>query len=85
LDHLLSTLLTDVLPYYVLKQHRQDLGFEGVDIEVKKRSHLPLILINSRLTQHIEDGKYLVPSKSDPSHIYKVDMDTYTRNCLNFP
>ncbi|KAJ7110913.1 hypothetical protein C8R44DRAFT_633670 [Mycena epipterygia] len=37
LDHLLSTLLTEVLPYYALKQRRQDFGFEGVDIEVKKR------------------------------------------------
>ncbi|KAJ7112174.1 hypothetical protein C8R44DRAFT_632265, partial [Mycena epipterygia] len=37
LDHLLSTLLTQVLPYYALKQCRQELRFEGPDIEVKKR------------------------------------------------
>ncbi|KAJ7270577.1 hypothetical protein C8J57DRAFT_998235, partial [Mycena rebaudengoi] len=37
LDHLLSTLINDVLPYYALKQRRQELGFEGPDMEVKKR------------------------------------------------
>ncbi|KAJ7175419.1 hypothetical protein C8R46DRAFT_890736, partial [Mycena filopes] len=37
LDHLLSTLLNEVLPYYALKQRRQAIGFEGPDIEVKKR------------------------------------------------
>ncbi|KAJ7792633.1 hypothetical protein B0H13DRAFT_1675711, partial [Mycena leptocephala] len=40
LDHLLSTLLTEVLPYYALKQRRQELGFEGPDIEVKKRQNI---------------------------------------------
>jgi hypothetical protein len=28
-------MVKDVLPYYALKQRRQELGFEGVDIEVK--------------------------------------------------
>ncbi|KAJ7511852.1 hypothetical protein B0H11DRAFT_1653261, partial [Mycena galericulata] len=40
LDHLLSTLLDEVLPYYALKQCRQQLGFEGPDIEVKKRQDI---------------------------------------------
>ncbi|KAJ7243521.1 hypothetical protein C8J57DRAFT_1034711, partial [Mycena rebaudengoi] len=38
LDHLLHTLSNEVLPYYALKQRRQELGFEGPDIEVKKRN-----------------------------------------------
>ncbi|KAJ6527306.1 hypothetical protein DFH09DRAFT_935698 [Mycena vulgaris] len=37
LDHLVSTLVSDVLTYYALKQRRQEMGFEGDDIEVKKR------------------------------------------------
>ncbi|KAJ6475882.1 hypothetical protein DFH09DRAFT_1469505, partial [Mycena vulgaris] len=40
LDHLISTLTTEVHPYYALKQRRQDLGFEGPDIEVKKRQDI---------------------------------------------
>jgi hypothetical protein len=40
MDHLLNTLLNDVLPYYALKQRRQDFGFEGINIEVKKRQDI---------------------------------------------
>jgi hypothetical protein len=40
LDHLLGKLVKEVLPFYALKQRRQDLGFEGVDIEVKKRREI---------------------------------------------
>ncbi|KAJ7821041.1 hypothetical protein B0H13DRAFT_1660608, partial [Mycena leptocephala] len=40
LDHLLNTLLTEVVPYYALKQRRQQLGFEGTDVEVKKRQDI---------------------------------------------
>jgi acyl-[acyl carrier protein]--UDP-N-acetylglucosamine O-acyltransferase len=40
MDHLLSMLLNDVLPYYALKQRRQHLGFEGINIEVKKRQDI---------------------------------------------
>ncbi|KAJ7920411.1 hypothetical protein B0H13DRAFT_1605439, partial [Mycena leptocephala] len=40
LDHLLGKLVKEVLPFYALKQCRQDLGFEGVDIEVKKRREI---------------------------------------------
>ncbi|KAJ7210953.1 hypothetical protein C8J57DRAFT_1011864, partial [Mycena rebaudengoi] len=40
MDHLLHTLSHEVLPYYALKQRRQELGFEGADIEVKKRQDI---------------------------------------------
>ncbi|KAJ7618887.1 hypothetical protein DFH06DRAFT_909829, partial [Mycena polygramma] len=40
LDHLLYTLMKEVLPYFALKQRRQDIGFEGVDIEVRKRQDI---------------------------------------------
>ncbi|KAJ7240297.1 hypothetical protein C8J57DRAFT_986141, partial [Mycena rebaudengoi] len=87
LDHLISKLLKDVLPYYALEQRRQELGFEGVDIEVNKRRD---ILKRSKVyvkqdIVHIEDSKYIVPSKSDPSKMYEVDIDAYSCTCLDFP
>ncbi|KAJ7238362.1 hypothetical protein C8J57DRAFT_1528679 [Mycena rebaudengoi] len=73
LDHLLHTLLNDVLPYYALKQRRQELGFEGPDLEVKKRKD---IIKRSKVyvkddIQQISDSKYLVPSQSNPSKLYE--------------
>jgi hypothetical protein len=34
---------------------------------------------------HVEDDKYLVPSMSDCSIVYDVDIDTYTCTCMDFP
>ena len=79
--------MTEVLPYYSLKQRRQELGFEGPDIEVKKRRD---ILKRSKSytredIEEVDDGLYLVRSQSDPSKVYEVDIDTYTCTCLDFP
>ncbi|KAJ7241759.1 hypothetical protein C8J57DRAFT_1084823 [Mycena rebaudengoi] len=84
-----ATLLNDVLPYYALKQRRQDLGFEGPDLEVEKRKNImkqSQVYVKSDITQVSDCGtKFLVPSKSDPSRVYEVDIDTYTCTCLDYP
>ncbi|KAJ7572383.1 hypothetical protein C8J56DRAFT_747566, partial [Mycena floridula] len=36
-DHLLHVLIDKVVPYYIARRHRQDCGFEGPNLEVKKR------------------------------------------------
>ncbi|KAJ7470044.1 hypothetical protein B0H11DRAFT_1731128 [Mycena galericulata] len=87
LDHLLSTLLDEVLPYYALKQRRQQLGFEGPDIEVKKRQDIikrSKVYVKEDIVQ-VTDEKYLVPSKSDPAKYYEVDVEAYTCTCLDYP
>ncbi|KAJ6505100.1 hypothetical protein C8R45DRAFT_817585, partial [Mycena sanguinolenta] len=40
LDHLLYVLIKRVVAYYGLKQERQNLGFEGPDIELKKHKDI---------------------------------------------
>ncbi|KAJ7347037.1 hypothetical protein DFH08DRAFT_700757 [Mycena albidolilacea] len=40
MDHLISTLIDDPLPYYALKQRWQDLGFKGINIEVRKHQDI---------------------------------------------
>ncbi|KAF8972452.1 hypothetical protein BDZ97DRAFT_1637798, partial [Flammula alnicola] len=37
LDHLIHILMDLVLPYYSLKERRQKFGFEGENLETKKR------------------------------------------------
>ncbi|KAJ7713668.1 hypothetical protein B0H16DRAFT_1809600, partial [Mycena metata] len=87
LDHLISTLVTEVLPYYALKQRRQAIGFEGPDIEVRKRQDI-IQRSNTYQESDIEDlgdGNYRVRSQSDPSKFYDVDIETYSCTCLDFP
>jgi hypothetical protein len=79
--------LTEVVPYYALKQRRQQLGFEGPDVEVKKRQDIitrSKVYVKADIVQESE-SRFLVPSKSDPSKVYEVDLETYTCNCLDYP
>ncbi|KAJ6480904.1 hypothetical protein C8R45DRAFT_831736, partial [Mycena sanguinolenta] len=87
LDHLINTLINEVLPYYALKQRRRDLGFEGISVEVEKRKD---ILERSKAYTKedivvLGDSKYLVRSKSTPSRMYDVDIDSYTCTCPDYP
>ncbi|KAK6988248.1 hypothetical protein R3P38DRAFT_2804725 [Favolaschia claudopus] len=87
LDHLLNTLIADVVAYYALKQRRRELGFEGPDLEVKKRKQ---IIKRSKTyrkedIRQISDIKFLVPSQSDSTKTYEVDIDNYSCQCLDFP
>jgi hypothetical protein len=87
LDHLLYILTERVVPYYSLKQRRQDFGFEGPDVEVKKRKDIvkkSAAYVEEDI-EHVEDAKYLVPSKLRASKTYEVDIDSYTCTCLDFP
>ncbi|KAJ6555681.1 hypothetical protein DFH09DRAFT_889814, partial [Mycena vulgaris] len=36
-DHLLHVLINKAIPYFIGKHCRQDFGFEGPDLEVKRR------------------------------------------------
>lgn len=39
-DNLIYTLTREVVPYYMLKQRRQELGFEGENLENQKRAEI---------------------------------------------
>jgi hypothetical protein len=62
-------------------------GFEGPDLEVKKRKDIikrSKVYVKDNIRQ-ISDSKYLVPSQSNPSKLYEVDLDAYTCQCLDYP
>lgn len=40
IDHLIYVLIEELLPYYVTKHKRQDFGFEGLNIEVRKHKDI---------------------------------------------
>ncbi|KAK7034929.1 hypothetical protein R3P38DRAFT_2518623 [Favolaschia claudopus] len=88
LDHLLHILVHAVLPYYALKQRRQDLGLEGPDAEVQKRRDIEIrgaTYTADDIALIEEDGVFKVTSQSDPSRAYDVDLKGYTCTCFDFP
>lgn len=88
LDHLISILLTKVVPYFVARHRNQQFGFQGPDLEVQYRmdTHsrsltIPLTAIEEVIPSHI----YLVYLHSNPSCQYNVNIEAYTCECAAFP
>lgn len=80
-----------VLPYYLLKEQHQKLGFEGENLENQKRI---VIICNSQaitmndIKYHGDDHTddvYLVRAASQHDHWYKVDILAYTCICSDYP
>ena len=42
-DHLIYILVNKVVPYYVKKQQRQELGFEGENLEMRRRKEVLML------------------------------------------
>ncbi|KZP22578.1 hypothetical protein FIBSPDRAFT_657372, partial [Athelia psychrophila] len=77
-----------VVPYFHAKHYRQLWGFEGPDLEGKRRDTINK-LAQSIPPEHVEEvdeeGQYLVCSQSSPGHKYTVDIDDYTCDCDSYP
>ncbi|KAJ7757388.1 hypothetical protein DFH07DRAFT_958746 [Mycena maculata] len=70
------------------KHRRQDFGFEGPDLEVKRRMEVEsrALSIRKDAIENVDsESIYRVQSQSDPSHYYSVDIEAYTCDCLSFP
>ena len=88
LDHLIYILVDHAMPYFIQRHHRQENGFEGPDLEVKKRIEIEgraESIPKSSISYGGEDETFYVHSLSDPSVKYRVDLDTYDCDCMDFP
>ena len=72
-----------MVAYFRAKHHRQDFGFEGLDLELRHYATVdaaaqtfPLANI-TKLEVDDEPGQFSVQSQSDPSISYHVDIETY--------
>ncbi|KAJ7572766.1 hypothetical protein C8J56DRAFT_735799, partial [Mycena floridula] len=86
-DHLLHVLLDMVVPYYIARGHRQAYGFEGPNLEVKKRREVTerAQSVTKESIEVVDPGQtYRVKSQSGSYH-YDVDLDAYHCSCLSFP
>jgi hypothetical protein len=91
IDHLIHVLINNVVAYFSAKHHRQDFGFEGLDLEMRHRATVdaaaqtfPLTNI-TELEVDDEPGQFSVQSQSDPSISYHVDIETYVCDCPSWP
>ena len=89
LDHLIHILVDQAIPHFIHKHRRQEFGFEGADLEVKKRLKIEECAksIKSEQIKSVveEPDVYQVQSGSNPDVFYRVDLDAYDCSCLSFP
>lgn len=85
-----------VIPYYLLKERCQEIGFEGENLENQKRGK---IITNSKTikAEHVKQKfpdigdnsrlcyVFFIDSISQPGHWYEVDLRAYTCTCLDYP
>ncbi|KAJ7291853.1 hypothetical protein C8J57DRAFT_1043714, partial [Mycena rebaudengoi] len=88
LDHLIHVLYDIAIPHFIARHRRQEMGFEGPDLEMKHRiqvaKHAASIPM-SEIQRDPETGKFIVRSQSSSEIFYEVDLEAYDCTCLSFP
>ena len=88
LDHLIYILVDQAIPYFIQRHHRQEVGFEGPDLEVQRRLKIEergLSIPLAHITQDTDQGVFFVQSQSKPQVRYRVDLEAYDCDCIDFP
>ncbi|KAF7314130.1 F-box domain-containing protein [Mycena chlorophos] len=87
MDLLVSVLTNELSKFYIGKQLRQDHGFEGVDVEVKKCAEATRKGEGYGLDdiQVLVSGDYKIKSQRQPTVFYNIDSDVRTCTCADFP
>ena len=86
-DHLIHTLVTVMLPSYVIHHIHQELGFEGLNLANKWHKELLMqtLEMNTMCVCDLGDNKFTVQSVTNPSQIYAVNLSTQTCNYPDWP
>lgn len=88
IDHLIYILVCKTVPYFSDKHRRQRYGFEGPDLEVKRRQEIEVrahTIPRESVKELVETQLYRVLSQSHANRQYTVDINLYTCDCAGFP
>ena len=88
LDHLIYVLVCKTIPYFIAKHRRQHFGFEGPDLELKRRQEIEIrarAITADTIEEEVEGCMFTVRSQTDPKCHYIVDLEVYTCDCDGFP
>ena len=86
-DHIVWTLVIDVMPNYDFHHRRQIAGLDGPDLEGACRQKILAGTGNMSLDsiQHIGGTKFSVASETHPGLQYAIDLTQSTCDCADFP
>lgn len=85
-DYLIYTLIKVAVPYYFSKHVRRQCGFEGNNLEGRKRAEVEILAqrISKESIAHLGSDKYSVQSQSSEGVSYEVDFGIYNCTCPDF-
>ena len=86
MDHLIHTLVNEMLPIYEDHHKRQKLGMQGPNLAEKRRKDILVRAPETPLERikEIAESCFKVQSTSSEK-LYEVNLLTYTFTCLDFP
>ncbi|KAJ3545231.1 hypothetical protein NMY22_g2518 [Coprinellus aureogranulatus] len=90
LDQLIYILIREAVPHYIFREHYQNNGCAGPDLEVRERLRIEE-LAKSIPEEDIQEcdlegtSCFMVRSQMRRDVYYNVDLDTYDCDCLSFP
>lgn len=86
MDHLIHTLVKEVLPTYEDRHKRQMLGMQGPDLAEKRRKQILARVPETPLDRikEIDESHFEIQSTSSEKK-YEVDLLAHTCTCLDFP
>ena len=86
-DHLIHTLVVNMIPYYKTCHDSQELGFSGSNLAQKCCKELLTRTpeVNADLIHPIGDDQYYVQLATEPSHSYLVELSKQSCDCVDCP
>jgi hypothetical protein len=83
IDHILFTLVMEMVPHYKARHERQEVGIEGLDLTEWRRQE---ILISARAIscdsiQQFDNAQFHIAFRSRPGNYHAVDLDQVTCEC----
>jgi hypothetical protein len=88
IDHLLHTLIADMVPNYVGHYNSQMLGFKGPDLSEKRREQIraQALEMNAISIHNLSNGDHFsVESATDSTWRYLVDLGNQSCDCPDWP
>jgi hypothetical protein len=87
MDHLIHTLIINMLPDYIARYDSQDMGFKGPNLSKKQHGQLRVRApeVDAKSIHSLSDDHFHMQLATDSSQKYLVDLGNHSCNCPDWP
>ena len=86
IDHIISTLVNEMVPHYKARHERQSVGVEGPNLVERRRREIieSAESISRDSIQQFDDSQFHIASASSPGDFFVIDLAQQSCNCKDF-